>query len=512
MNEIKCPNCGEVFQVDESGFEAIVKQVRDAEFEKELKRNKDLLESEKQQAVALAQAQTREAERVQISQRDAKIAELTAQLTSLQENQKVSEQALRAQQQQQLEAAVAQSKQEIVQLKEQLSSQQHTFEAQKQLALQEVRSSLEKERDQLKAELAAQQNTFEAQKQLAVQEARGALEKERDQLKAQVELAEAKHRSEESALKEQMALELKNKDEIIAFKDGEIERYRDMKARLSTKMVGETLEQHCEIEFNKLRPTAFPHAYFEKDNDASDGTKGDFIFREEDPDGTEIISIMFEMKNESEESVTRHKNEVFFKKLDSDRTKKNCEYAILVSMLEPENELYNQGIVDVSYRYDKMYVIRPQFFIPIITLLRNAALKSGEYRKQLAEVRQQNVDVTNFEDQLNTFKNNFGRNYDIAHRKFDDAIKDIDATIKKLEKIKEELTSSDNNLRLANKKLNELTVKKLTRKNPTMKAAFDEAAKAKALEGEGSSHGHFADTDDYEDDVLNVEVIEEDEE
>ncbi len=224
MNEIKCPNCGEVFQVDESGFEAIVKQVRDAEFEKELKRNKDLLESEKQQAVALAQAQTREAERVQISQRDAKIAELTAQLTSLQENQKVSEQALRAQQQQQLEAAVAQSKQEIVQLKEQLSSQQHTFEAQKQLALQEVRSSLEKERDQLKAELAAQQNTFEAQKQLAVQEARGALEKERDQLKAQVELAEAKHRSEESALKEQMALELKNKDEIIAFKDGEIER------------------------------------------------------------------------------------------------------------------------------------------------------------------------------------------------------------------------------------------------------------------------------------------------
>lgn len=479
MNEIKCPHCGKVFQVDETGFAAIVKQVRDAEFDKEIKRNKALLDSEKEQAVALAQAQTREAERAQLAERDTKIAELTAQITALQEKHEANEQALQAQLEQQLSQELSQSESEIAQLRAQLASQQDAFEAKKQLAIQEVKNDLEKERDQLRV---------------------------------QVELAEAKHQSEESALKEKMALELKNKDEIIAFKDSEIERYRDMKARLSTKMVGETLEQHCEIEFNKLRPTAFPHAYFEKDNDASDGTKGDFIFREVDDDGTEIISIMFEMKNESEESHARHKNEDFFKKLDSDRKKKNCEYAILVSMLEPENELYNQGIVDVSYRYEKMYVIRPQFFIPIITLLRNAALKSGEYRKQLAEVRQQNVDVTNFEDQLTAFKSAFGRNYDIAHRKFDDAIKDIDATIKKLEKIKEELTSSDNNLRLANNKLEGLTVKKLTRKNATMKAAFEAAAKNKAAVGEDQSRGTVHELEEYEDDVLNVDLVEQEEE
>lgn len=481
MNEIKCPHCGKVFQVDETGFAAIVKQVRDAEFEKEIKRNKALLDAERDQAVALVQAQTREEERAQLADRDAKIAELSAQLAALQQNHKATEQTLKVQLEQRLDQAIAERETQIVQLREQLASQK---------------------------------DAFEAKTQLAVQQARSTIERECDQLKAQVELAEAKHKSEESALKEQMALELKTKDEIIAFKDGEIERYRDMKARLSTKMVGESLEQHCEIEFNKIRPTAFPHAYFEKDNDASDGTKGDFIFREQDEDGTEIISIMFEMKNESEESQSRHKNEDFFKKLDADRTKKQCEYAILVSMLEPENELYNQGIVDVSYRYDKMYVIRPQFFIPIITLLRNAALKSGEYRKQLAEVRQQNVDVTTFEDQLNTFKSSFGRNYDIAHRKFDDAIKDIDATIKKLEKIKEELTSSDNNLRIANNKLEGLTVKKLTHKNPTMKAAFDRAAQVRALseksEDTTASEQTF-DQDILDDDVLNVDLIEDDE-
>ena len=265
----------------------------------------------------------------------------------------------------------------------------------------------------------------------------------------------------------------------IAYKEGEIERYKDMKARLSTKLVGESLEQHCEVEFNKLRATAFPRAYFEKDNDASEGSKGDFIFRECDEEGNEIVSIMFEMKNESDDSSHRHKNEDFFKKLDADRRKKGCEYAVLVTLLEPESELYNQGIVDVSYRFEKMYAIRPQFFLPMISILRNAALNSMAYKAELAVVRNQNIDITNFEEQMETFKSGFARNYDLASRKFQTAIDEIDKTILHLQKTKDALVSSENNLRLANNKAQDLTIKRLTRNNPTMKAAFEALAEEK---------------------------------
>ena len=290
-----------------------------------------------------------------------------------------------------------------------------------------------------------------------------------------LEEAAAEKRQIETAHALEIEQARKSAQELIRYKDEEIERLRDMKARLSTKMVGETLEQHCETEFNRLRMTAFPNAYFEKDNDASEGTKGDFIFRECDASGNEVISIMFEMKNENDETATKHKNEDFFKKLDHDRRQKGCEYAVLCTLLEPESELYNAGIVDVSYRYEKMYVIRPQFFIPMITLLRNAAMGSLRYKQELAEYKQQNIDVTNFEAKMEKFKNDFGRNYEIASRKFQTAIDEIDKTISHLQKTKEALLSSENNLRLANKKADDLTIRKLTWGNKTMKAAFDEA-------------------------------------
>ena len=310
-------------------------------------------------------------------------------------------------------------------------------------------------------------------------EAVAAAERERDEARAKLTSELAVRDSREEQAKAAHELELaqakRASDELIRYKDEEIERLKDMKVRLSTKMVGESLEQHCETEFNRLRMTAFPNAYFEKDNDASEGTKGDFIFRECDASGNEIISIMFEMKNENDETATKHKNEDFFKKLDHDRRQKGCEYAVLCTLLEPESELYNAGIVDVSYRYEKMYVIRPQFFIPMITLLRNAAMGSLRYKQELAEYKQQNIDVTNFEAKMEKFKNDFGRNYEIASRKFQTAIDEIDKTISHLQKTKEALLSSENNLRLANKKADDLTIRKLTWGNKTMKAAFDEA-------------------------------------
>ena len=290
----------------------------------------------------------------------------------------------------------------------------------------------------------------------------------------EVKTKELEKENIENALKQQFSTELKNKDEIIKYKDDEIARVKDMKAKLSTKMIGETLEQHCETEFNKLRATAFQNAYFEKDNDARSGSKGDFIYKETDEAGNEIISIMFEMKNEGDETATKKKNEDFFKELDKDRNEKKCEYAVLVTMLEAESEYYNTGIVDVSHKYPKMYVVRPQFFIPIITLLRNAAMNSLKYKAELALVRNQNIDITNFEEKINQFKEGFARNYDLASRKFQTAIDEIDKTIIHLQKTKEALLSSDNNLRLANQKAEDLTIKKLTHGNPTMKAKFDE--------------------------------------
>ena len=325
------------------------------------------------------------------------------------------------------------------------------------------------------------------EQQLSVSEAVKAMEKERDGLQNMLNQKQLETQLLEKSLQEQFQSTLKTKDEIIKLKDEEIAMRKDMKLKLSTKMIGETLEQHCENEFNKLRATAFPNAYFEKDNNSSSGSKGDFIYRETDEQGNEIISIMFEMKNEGDETATKKRNEDFFKELDKDRMEKKCEFAVLVTMLEAESELYNTGIVDVSYKYPKMYVVRPQFFIPIITLLRNAALNSMKYKAELALMRNQNIDITNFEDKINAFKEGFARNYDLASRKFQTAIEEIDKTILHLQKTKEALLSSENNLRLANNKAEDLSIKRLVQGNPTMKAKFDDLDDRNSMTGPNSS-------------------------
>ena len=452
MNEIKCPHCGEVFQVDERGFADIVRQVRTAEFDKEIAQRERLLKSQSAQSLDLAIAKERQKAREDQIKRDSKIAELEAKLASIEEDSAAHVRLVKAESAKALTQATADRDAEIASLKAQMKSQEQRFAA---------------------------------EKELAVSQGRAAAERERDEAKAAVELGRARAAQEQAMLREKMQSELSRKDELIKYKDDEIARVKEMKARLSTKMVGESLEQHCEIEFNKIRATAFPHAYFEKDNDVVEGTKGDFVFRECDPEtGEEIISIMFEMKNENDETRTKHKNEDFFKKLDSDRKKKNCEYAVLCTMLEPDNDLYNEGIVDMGYRFEKMYVIRPQFFIPIISILRNAALSALQYKTQLAEVRNQNIDITNFEESMEDFKTKFSKNYDLASRKLQTAIEEIDKTIDHLQKTKEALLGSERNLRLANDKAQDLSIKKLTRKNPTMKAKFAELADAKLEGGE----------------------------
>lgn len=483
MNEIKCPHCGQVFTVDESGYAALLNQVRDHEFQRELNERVSLAEKNREQDMALAVAKAEEELRAQIAQRDSQLAAQTEQFRAEAKDLQLAAQNEKAELEKQLEA-----------LKAQLQAQASEADTARKLAVADALNAesdklraVEKERDSLAQQLETQRQQASTETQLALQkqestlkDARIAVERERDELRAQVVREQEALARIEAEHKATLAEKLAAKDELIADREREILRIQDMKAQLSTKMLGESLEQHCEIEFNRLRPTAFPHAYFEKDNEVIEGTKGDFVFRDFDEEGNEIISIMFEMKNEADGSVNRKTNESHFKKLDADRKKKNCEYAVLVSLLEPENELYNAGITDVSYRFEKMYVIRPQFFIPIITLLRNAALSSLQYRKELALVRQQNIDVTNFEDQLADFKDKFGRNYRIASQKFQKAIEEIDKSIDHLQKIKDNLIGSENQLRLANDKAEDLTVKKLTRKNPTMKALLDEAREAKS--------------------------------
>lgn len=428
MPEIKCPKCGEVFQVDESGYAEILAQVRNSEFDKEINKKEKSLKAEREQAVQLAVLEAENKNKEILADKDTEIARLKLLLES--------------------------------------------SETQQALAMQNAVSEVEKERDRLKSQsdseitrLTAMLDQSRIEKELAVKEAVHDLEKQRDRLSSELELQKQKHEISEQSIKQDYETQLR-------FKDEEIEKYKDFKQRLSTKMLGESLEQHCENEFNSLRMTAFPTAYFEKDSDISKGTKGDYIFRESDAQGNEIISIMFEMKNQQDVSAAKKKNEDFFKKLDKDRNDKNCEYAVLVSMLEPESELYNAGIVDVSYQYPKMYVVRPQFFIPIITLLRNAALNSMEYKRELAEIRNQNIDVTNFEQNLMDFKDSFSKNYQHAHDRFVDAIAEIDKSINHLQKIKENLTKSDNHLRTANNKIEDISIKKLTKGNPTMQAKF----------------------------------------
>ena len=530
MNQITCPKCGTVINLDESDYEGIVRQVRDDQFAHEVEERAASLRREHEQALELARSQAKaELDRVMAAQKaqlQEALARSSAELqavkarsaSELQEARAASAAALQqaqsagaaqlAKEQSERTAELmrvrAEADARIAELSAKLESAVEERESavrvaaqrERMVAQQDAADQKEELREQLAARdaqiasLKAQLDAGATQRDLAVTqavtEARTTFEEERAKLARDLDAARfelSREQEVRAAEKQQIetahALEIeqtrKSAQDLIRYKDEEIERLRDMKARLSTKMVGETLEQHCETQFNQLRATAFPHAYFEKDNDASDGTKGDFIFRECDEAGNEIVSIMFEMKNENDTTATKHKNEDFFKKLDSDRKKKGCEYAVLVTLLEPESELYNTGIVDVSYRYEKMYVIRPQFFIPMITLLRNAAMNALAYKQELELVRQQNIDVTEFEEKLLGFQEGFNRNYDPASRKFQTAIDEIDTTIKHLQKVKDNLISSENNLRLANDKAQGLTIRKLTWGNKTMKAKFDEA-------------------------------------
>jgi len=430
MREIQCPHCKKIFETDEESYESIVNQVRTKEFEAEIHNRLKQVEIQHKSDLELATEKLKN--------------NLSKQFTD----------------------TMADKDQELNLLKNKIAS----FTMEKEMERKEIKSNMQSKIAEKEREIAALTTRIkgiEDAKKLEILQLTLNTEKDINELNTKIVLQEKELELEKSALKERYEGEIKQKEETIAF-------YRDFKAKQSTKMIGESLEQHCEVEFNRLRMTAFKNAEFGKDNDARSGSKGDYIYREFDEQGIEIISIMFEMKNEGDETATKKRNEHFFKELDKDRREKNCEYAILVTMLEADNELYNNGIVDVSYEYDKMYVVRPQFFIPIITLLRNAALNSLEYKREIATMREQNIDITNFEEDLNTFKTSFAKNYDLASRKFKTAIEEIDKTILHLQKTKEALTSSENNLRLANNKAEDLTVKKLTRKNLTMKAKFAE--------------------------------------
>ena len=416
MQEIKCPRCGEVFQIDEAGYSAIVQQVRDKEFRKEIESQQKRLEEEKANA-------------------------LESQKAVLRAEQDLAVHKTAEEYEKKLASAVSRVKE--------LELASESADREKELEIQNATAELRAENEKIRTELQFQKEKAEAELSFVKQKADSDLSAQKEQAETKLQI-------------------------IVRQKDDEIQMYKDMKTRMSTKMVGESLERHCSTQFDLLRATAFPNAYFDKDNDASSGSKGDFIFRDFE-DGMEYISIMFEMKNEMDETATKHKNEDFFKKLDKDRTEKGCEYAVLVSLLEADSEYYNTGIVDVSHKYPKMYVVRPQFFIPIITLLRNAARNSLEYQKELALVKNQNLDVETFAGKLDDFKERFSRNYELASRKFQNAIEEIDKSIEHLQKIKQELLSSENNLRLANNKAEDLTIKKLTAGNPTMREKFAEA-------------------------------------
>ena len=430
MNEIKCPKCGTQFQISESDYESIVKQIRDKEFEREINTREEHHKIDKESAVKLAKSEVKEEMTDLLNKKDLEIQNLKNEVKSINE--------------------------EITRRLE----KEYTEKLNKKiLEIQELESQLQ---------LTKSKNELEIQKAVSEKD------KKITTLSSELEIKNKEYELKEKTIKDNYETKLKDKDEQIAY-------YKDFKAKQSTKMIGESLEQHCNVEFNRLRPL-FKNAYFEKDNDAKSGSKGDFIFRDYDDEGNEIVSIMFEMKNEADETSTKHKNEHFFKELDKDRTEKKCEYAVLVSLLEADNEYYNDGIVDVSHIYDKMYVIRPQFFIPLITLIRNLANKSLEYKKELELVKSQNIDITHFEENINIFKEGFSRNYRLASDRFKKAIEEIDKTIDHLQKTKEHLLKTDDNLRLANNKAEDLTIKKLTRNNPTMTKMFEDLAKEQPKE------------------------------
>ena len=431
-NELKCPNCGTVFQIDEQDYESIVKQIRDKEFEKEINLREAQYKNDKEQALKLAEAKAEKDLADELNKKELEIASLKSEL-KLKETE--TENRLEKKYSEELNRKVV----EITELKNEIKLK----DTEKELALKDIVNEKDKEIDSLNTKLESNKNEFLVKEQ---------------------------------SLKDKYEEKIKDKDEQIAY-------YKDFKARQSTKMIGESLEQHCNNEFNKLRPL-FKNVYFEKDNDARTGSKGDFIFRETDDDGTEIISIMFEMKNEADETATKHKNEDFFKELDKDRKEKNCEYAVLVSLLEIDNDYYNNGIVDVSHKYEKMFVVRPQFFVPIITLLRSAAMNALGFKKQLQIVQNQNIDISRFEENMNSFKDAFGRNYRLASERFQKAIEEIDKTIDHLQKTKEHLLKSEDNLRLANNKAEDLSIKKLTSGNPTMQQMFEDLKKEEKEESE----------------------------
>ena len=433
MSEIKCPKCGSVFKIDEENYDSIVKQVRDSEFNKEIENREKQYHKDKEATIKIVTNDVEKKFNEQLVAKDLEIANLKNKIDNNKINQDNAVKQASMDVEKKLNNTINNLKLQITSLENELKIK----DTENNLKVEELRMTKDKDIGELTNKIEVNKREFELKKQL---------------------------------LKDGYESKLKSKDEIIAY-------YKDFKARQSTKMIGESLEQHCNYEFNKLRPL-FPNVYFEKDNDARSGSKGDFIFRDYDEDGTEITSIMFEMKNEADETATKHKNEDFFKELDKDRNEKNCEYAVLVSMLEMDSDYYNEGIVDVSHRYKKMYVIRPQFFIPIITLIRGVGVNSLQYKKELITIQNQNIDISHFEDNLNTFKDGFGRNYRIASEKFKKAIDEIDKTIDHLQKTKDALLSSENNLRLANNKAENLTIKKLTNNNPTMSRMFDEYNKS----------------------------------
>lgn len=422
MNEIKCPNCGTIFKIDETEYDSIVKQIRDKEFEKEISLREQEHTKDKESAIKLAEAHLREELTKQVTERDLEITNLKNEL-------KTKEEQTQSKLEQEYKDELNKKDLEISELKNKIKLQ----ESKNELEIQKAITEKDKRISDLSSELVVKSKEFELK---------------------------------QNSIKDSYESKLKDKDEQIAY-------YRDFKAKQSTKMIGESLEQHCSIEFNRLRPL-FKNAYFDKDNDARTGSKGDFIFRDYDDEGNEVVSIMFEMKNEADTTATKHKNEDFFKELDKDRKEKKCEYAVLVTLLEADNDYYNDGIVDVSHFYDKMYVIRPQFFIPLITLIRNLANKSLEYKKELEIIKNQNIDITHFEENINAFKEGFGRNYRLASERFAKAIEEIDKTIDHLQKTKEHLLKTDDNLRLANNKAEDLSIKKLAHNNPTVTKMFEE--------------------------------------
>lgn len=490
MHAIKCPHCKKEFTVDEVSYNDILSQIKTSEFDIEVQERIKLIKKQQESEMALAAEKSKSAFELQLAQKDKELVELKSKMDISQQDKQIALNQIEAEM-----SAILRKKEDIIkdlEAKAVTIKKDQELEAQKKLAIKEtelnelrfqlqnfnqqkelVKQEAEKKileatlklNDEFNA-LKLTMKTIESNKELEISQINSAKEKEVTELNSKLALLSSQKEIEFSSIKDSHRKELMSKDEAIAF-------YKDLKTRQSTKLVGESLEQHCEIEFNKIRATSFKNATFIKDNDARTGSKGDYIYREFDENKNEIVSIMFEMKNEGDETATKKKNEHFYKELDKDRTEKNCEYAILVSLLENDSELFNSGIVDVSHEYEKMYVVRPQFFIPIITILRNAALNSLEYKQELALMREQNIDITNFEKDLNNFRSGFARNYDLASRKFKTAIDEIDKAIKALQKTKDELISSDDNLRLANNKAHDLTIKKLTNKNPTMKAKFE---------------------------------------